>query len=216
MVSATKDGESLICRMLTSTCPRLGDIVDDGAYVNTAICDRGWRSILEAISERIRILIAERDSVEVGFSSSKRIHTHLETLTHALTFAKDMIISHIRQMQRCVIPTMAMIDRDDRDVKIRVRLLRLLNARESEMCGVWRGALLPTRVPDLWLRRARRNEGVWISFLWLSDVENIALARGVAPIMKLVVAAVRSGGDAVREPVKRFVERVGDRGGGRG
>ena len=89
----------------------------------------------------------------VGSSSSKRIHTHLETLTHALTFAKDMIISHIRQLQRCVISTMAMINRDDRNVEIRVRLLLLLNARESEMCGVWRGALLQTRGPDLWLRR---------------------------------------------------------------
>ena len=65
MVSATKDRESLICRMLTSKCPGLGDIVDDGAYVNTAICDRGSRSILEAISERIHILIAKRDSIEV-------------------------------------------------------------------------------------------------------------------------------------------------------
>ena len=54
------------------------------------------------------------------------------------------------------------------------------------------------------------------SHSWLSAVENIALARGVAPILKLVVAAVRSNGDAVREPVTRFVERVGDRGGGRG
>ena len=119
-------------------------------------------------------------------------------------------------MQRCVISTKAMIDRDDRDVEIRVRLLPLLNVQESEMCGVWQGALLPTRAPDLRLRRARRNEGEWISFLWLTAVETTALARGVASIVKLVVATVRSGGEAVRETVKRYIERVSDRGEGRG
>lgn len=64
MASSSKEGEYLLCRMLTAKCPRLENILQSESKCG-GDRDLGWRSMLEAVSVRCQMLLARGESVHV-------------------------------------------------------------------------------------------------------------------------------------------------------